>query len=143
MEMIVIRGIPRKTCVISSLFIDEAQLPECLVLEDIPREVAGEAVTSWKIKDVTAIPKGRYAVVVTDSIHFGKKLPELLKVPGYTGVRIHSGNTALDTEGCLLIGEARGLGGESVINSRIAFAKLFAKIEAALAAGEEVWITIK
>lgn len=75
----------------------------CWSLEDVVREVPGQPVASWKIHGKTAIPRGRYRVIVDHSEHFGKDLPHLLDVPGFDGVRIHGGNTAADTEGCVLV----------------------------------------
>jgi hypothetical protein len=66
----------------------------------------------------------------------------LQSVPGFEGIRIHPGNTDADTEGCLLPGMSLGLGGESVSRSREAFEALFAKLDAAENADEEVEITI-
>lgn len=75
----------------------------CWTLEDPVREVPGEPVEAWKIKGDTAIPRGTYAVRVTRSNRFKTDLPLLLNVPGFEGVRIHGGNTAADTEGCILV----------------------------------------
>ena len=55
----------------------------------------------------TAIPRGKYRLITSESPRFGRILPEVLHVPGFTGVRIHGGNTKDDTEGCPLIGEER------------------------------------
>ncbi|SFW39549.1 hypothetical protein SAMN05216414_1347 [Nitrosovibrio sp. Nv17] len=110
-------------------------LLECYTLEDQERErkIAGE----------TAIPAGRYQVVVTHSNRFKRPLPLLLDVPGFTGIRIHPGNTAADTEGCILVGADDGNPDDAWLGrSREAFVPLFEKIQAALTAGERVWITI-
>lgn len=96
---------------------------ECYGLEDVVRP-AGE-----KVWGKTAIPAGTYQVIISWSPRFKRPLPLLLNVPGFAGVRIHSGNTAADTEGCLLPGT--GAGADVVTNSRVAFEKLFKKIEAA------------
>jgi len=123
---------------ISKLEIDGT--PECYVLEDTVREVPGEPVASWKVHGETAIPSGRYRVILTQSARFGRILPLLEGVEGYEGIRIHPGNTAADTDGCLLPGLSAG---EDCVNhSRDAFEALFEKIEAAISAGDEVWITI-
>ena len=74
---------------------------ECYVLEDIEREV--------KVYGKTAIPTGTYEVVITMSNRFKKEMPLLLNVPNFSGIRIHKGNTAKDTEGCLILGQYRNL----------------------------------
>lgn len=108
---------------------------ECFTLEDQER--------LEKAPGKTAIPPGKYEVVVTFSNRFQKLLPLLLNVPGFSGVRIHSGNTAADTEGCILVGGDDGNPRDGWLGrSREAFAPLFAKIQAAIASGEKVWITI-
>lgn len=58
-----------------------------------------------KIWGKTAIPAGRYEMVITYSERFKRRLPLLLNVPQFESIRIHGGNTELDTEGCLLIGK--------------------------------------
>jgi len=93
-----------------------------------------------KVYGQTAIPAGTYNVEITWSPHFGCYLPLLDAVPGFEGVRIHPGNTAADTDGCILVGldqEAKGVG-----RSRIAFGELYPKIEAARKAGETVTLEI-
>ena len=81
---------------IGHLYIDGAYF--CDTLEDTVRP-AGQ-----KIAGKTAIPAGTYKVKKTYSPRFKTTLPEILNVPNFTGVRIHSGNTAKDTDGCLLLG---------------------------------------
>jgi Family of unknown function (DUF5675) len=114
---------------------------ECFGIEDQIREEAGEPVAAWKVRGQTAIPAGRYRVTVTDSARFGRRLPLLVDVPGFTGVRIHPGNTIADTEGCLLPGRVRASG--RVSESRIAFDRVFAKIAEALGRREDVWIDVE
>lgn len=110
-------------------------------LEDVIREKPGVPVAKWKIQDETAIPEGSYKVVITYSPHFERDLPLLLNVPGFVGVRIHPGNREGDTDGCILVGES--VLGEAIIESKKAFADVFDRIEGAVEAGEEVWITVK
>lgn len=94
---------------------------ECFTLEDIEREE--------KVHGKTAIPRGRYEVVISFSNRFKKYLPLLLNVPGFAGVRIHPGNCPADTEGCILVGRTRGT--DFIGESRKAFAPLFAKMKVA------------
>lgn len=112
----------------------------CFTLEDAVREVEGEPVESWKIPNKTAIPKGIYQVVIDHSPHFGKDLPHILDVPGYTGVRIHSGNTADDTEGCILVGLTKRK--DFVGQSRMAFEYLFPILDEAYERGEKITIEV-
>lgn len=92
-------------------------------LEDRVREVKGEPVSKWKVRGRTAIPEGTYDVVINLSNRFHKYMPQLLNVPGFEGIRIHAGNTAADTEGCLILGLER-LGSRAVTDSRLAINKL-------------------
>ena len=108
---------------------------ECYTCEDVVRP-EGE-----KVYGQTAIPAGTYRVIITQSPRFKRRLPLLLDVPGFEGVRIHPGNTAADTEGCILPG--RGCTASSVTQSVLAFDVLFAKLEKAEAAREDVWIEIR
>ena len=102
---------------IGKLFIDGKF--ECYVLEDIER--------NEKIFGKTAVPKGTYNVIMTLSNRFKVVLPLLENVPNYTGVRIHSGNTAKDTEGCLILGQTRSI--DFVGNSKKALANFLPKIK--------------
>ena len=90
------------------------------VLEDPVREIEGQPVEAWKVKGETAIPAGEYDLIVNFSNRFQKMLPQLIDVPGFTGVRIHTGNTTHDTEGCLLIGHGVDLDNGRITNSRAA-----------------------
>ena len=81
-----------------------------------------DEILSKKRKGITAIPTGKYDVILTFSPRFKRVLPLLLGVKGYEGVRIHAGNSAEDTEGCLLVGENKVKG--QVINSRATLERL-------------------
>jgi hypothetical protein len=116
---------------------------ECFILEDPvrrdpdPSTPANEA----KIPGKTAIPAGKYKIQITYSPRFKRLLPILVDVPGYSGVRIHPGNTAEDTEGCLLPGTWYLV--DKVANSRTAFNALYLKLDDARKRGEACWLTIK
>lgn len=116
----------------------------CSVLEDEDRgltsDMTVQEIRSLKILGKTAIPRGIYECVITYSPKFKRMLPLLLNVKGYSGIRIHSGNTASDTEGCLLPGINNAVG--RVNNSRYWFNLLFTRIQDAERAGEQVWIEI-
>lgn len=115
---------------------------ECDTLEDAVREVKGQSVAKWKIRGETAIPRGSYIVIVDYSNRFKKDLPHVLDVPGFEGIRIHSGNTAADTEGCILVGNRIPGRADWVNNSRIAMARLMQKIEEAYARDEEITLAV-
>jgi hypothetical protein len=125
-------------CTVGTLYVD-GQF-ECFTLEDVVREVPQEAVEKWKVPGETAIPSGTYDVMVNRSSRFQRLLPLLLNVPGFEGVRIHPGNFAGDTEGCILVGKRRAPA--AVLDSRSAFNVLFPKIEAAVGRGEKIQIRI-
>ena len=105
---------------------------ECYTLEDPSRPI--------KIAGTTGIPEGVYEVTITFSNRFQKRLPLLKNVPGFEGIRIHSGNKAEDTEGCILVGSSRSK--DWISKSGVAFQALFNKLQFALASGP-VFITIK
>lgn len=112
----------------------------CDTLEDTDRGLTQgmplQKIKDLKIKGATAIPKGKYKVTMNVvSPKFSKratyqfcqsKLPRLLNVDGYEGVLIHIGNTAKDTEGCILVGQNKVVG--QVINSTATFKKLYAEM---------------
>ncbi len=110
---------------------------ECYTLEDVVRPAG------IKIAGNTAISAGRYKIIIDLSDRFGRLMPHLLDVPMFVGIRIHSGNTDKDTEGCILVGRDKVADDPDFIGtSRVAFDALFLKLDAALKSGEEVWITI-
>lgn len=111
------------------LYADGAFL--CWTLEDVFREIAPDG--SGKIAGKTAIPFGEYEVAVDRSARFNRLLPRLLNVPHFEGVRIHAGNTAADTEGCILVGLDKGV--DCLSRSQLALQELMDKLAAGLQEG--------
>lgn len=106
----------------------------CDTLEDTVRPAG------VKIPGRTAIPAGKYQIEITESIRFNRLMPIIKDVPGFTGVLIHAGNTAEDTEGCILVGRNRVKG--KVLDSRETFQKLFKILIVAVRGGENLEIEI-
>lgn len=123
------------------LFIDGVYF--CDTLEDTDRLLdsndALEELNKKKIYGKTAIPIGSYTVVISYSPRFKRELPLLLNVPAYLGIRIHPGNTEVDTHGCILVGIRRG---DKIINSRAMFDKLLSRMYKAMKT-EPIQIEIK
>jgi len=126
--------------VIGRLYIDGKYI--CYTLEGQLREVVGEPVAAWKVDGATAIPRGKYKVVIDHSAHFGKDMLHILDVPGFEGIRIHGGNTEADTEGCILVGSAWA-GGDRIGNCAPVLNAIYVAAQQALSAGEEVTIEIR
>jgi hypothetical protein len=126
---------------------------QCYTLEDEVREPSkqdghpypymseADWVKSWKVQNKTAIPRGRYKIGLHNSPHFKCIVPILLDVPGYVDVLIHWGNSALDTDGCILVGQTKE--GNLIYKSKAAWQALYPKISAALAFGQPVDIDIR
>ena len=148
MELILKRIAKRKTYTIGRMYIQGQVMDEylpgtedkyfCDTLEPTWRDYEHGA---YKVKGKSAIPEGRYAVVISYSPRFKQWLPILLGVPKFEGIRIHAGNTAKDTEGCILVGQNREVG--KVLDSRKWLYELKQRIVEAKDRGEAVWITIK
>ena len=122
-----------KVCTIGELLIEGNH--ECWTLEDVVRP------DGVKVFGETAIPAGQYTIDITPSPRFKRDLPLLIGVQGFVGIRIHPGNTASDTEGCILVGQGRGQ--NCILSSRAAFDALFPKLQAAKQRREQITITVK
>lgn len=132
MKIEVIRNQLTSVSTIGSMYVNG--MWECYTLEDVVRK-------GPKVPGQTAIPEGTYGVRVTFSNRFKRDLPLLDNVPGFEGVRIHSGNSDVDTEGCLLVGRAKSI--DRIYNSRDAFDTLYSKILAAWMNHEPIEITVR
>lgn len=142
MELKLKRYIFTDKSTISDLLIDGHYF--CKVLEDVDRGLDStmslEEIKKIKVWGATAIPKGRYEVVLSYSNKFKQFLPEVLNVPGYSGIRIHVGNTPNHTEGCLLPGN--WFYEDQVINSKATFGTLFPIIQSR-AKKEKIFLTVE
>ena len=153
MEITLRRIARRDGYTIGRLLVDGAY--QCDTLEDRDRGLTSKMSTAQicgvKVKGETAIPTGRYLVDMnTVSPRFGGRaqyqfckgrLPRLCNTPGYQGVLIHIGNTAKDTDGCILVGENKEKG--KVLNSTATFRRLYPILKSADERGEQIWITIE
>ncbi len=108
---------------------------ECFTLEDVRRP------DGVKVQNNTAIPAGTYNVIIDASVRFKRDMPHILDVPGFTGIRIHSGNTDADTDGCILLGN-KIENDDYISGSHDAFNAWFPKLQAAIDADESVTLVI-
>lgn len=153
MEIELRRIARRDTYTIGRLYIDGERF--CDTCEDADRGLRQDLPQSVnqakKIRGRTAIPTGRYRVTLdVKSQRFSKKkqyaacggyLPRLLNVPAFEGVLIHIGNTAADSEGCILVGQNREVG--KVLNSTQTFWQLYDRLQQADRRGDTIYITVK
>lgn len=153
MEIKVKRKWKKEAYTIGKMYINGEYV--CDTLEDKDRGLTSNMsvaqICGVKVHGETAIPTGRYLVdMKTVSPRFGGRaqyqfckgrLPRLCNTPGYQGVLIHIGNTAKDTDGCILVGENKEKG--KVLNSTATFRKLYPILKAADERGEQIWITIE
>lgn len=120
MKLTLIRTIRTDRYTMGELFINGQFF--CHTLEDPDRGLRQtdsiEKIRKVKVPGQTAIPTGTYRVVDSMSQRFGRIMPLLKDVPGFTGVRIHAGNTTDDTHGCLLLGKKDPLHRGRIIESR-------------------------
>lgn len=143
MKLRVIREPSLNGATLGSLYVDGKW--ECWTLEDVIREAPiglytdmAAWVASWKVPGETAIPEGLYDVTLSMSNRFKIVLPEVLRVAGFTGIRMHAGNKSKDTEGCLLVGQGRG--DALVTSSQLALDALMLKLDAAFAIKQPISI---
>lgn len=112
------------------LFIDDIYY--CDTIEDEERKD--------KVYSKTAIPLGKYRVIINDSARFKRKMPLLLGVPNFEGIRIHAGNTAENTEGCILLGKWHSRG--YITKSKDTFNAFFKLLSTAYYHQIDIWIEI-
>ena len=146
MEIVVTRRWRGVHSTLSSVVVDGKA--HHFILEDRDRglrsDMDPDQIKSEKIYGKTAIPSGRYQVLITYSNRFKRLLPILVNVPGFAGIRIHPGNRHVDTEGCLLPGKTYWKEEQDFMvgTSRTACQDLQSKIADAIKQGETVWCEI-
>ena len=153
MKLKIDRRWKKYTYTIGILFVDGVRF--CETLEDKDRFLAKKdslaLIRSMKVPGETAIPMGTYSIsmsvlspkyagVAWYKELTGGKMPRLLDVPGFEGILIHPGNTALDTLGCILVGRNTKVG--QLSESKATFKKLYKILRAAADRGEEITIEI-
>ena len=149
MELVLNRILKGNEYTIGELYIDG--IYQCDTLEDrvrplpevCPNTPKGIACTcKEKVYGNTAIPAGIYQVTLNYSNKYKKTMPEILNVPHFLGIRLHSGNTTKDTEGCILLGVWDERKGGWVSNSRVNYNKVYALLKKAFDSKEEITIQI-
>lgn len=154
LELLLDRKYRKETYTIGNLYVDGEWF--CNALEDKDRGLSQtmpiEEINKIKVYGETAIPTGRYEVrmdIVSPKYNgvkwykdnFGGRMPRLESVKGFNGILIHSGNTALDSNGCILVGMNKAKG--KVLDSRATFQKLWKILEQARKAGKKIYLTVK
>ena len=148
MELVLKRIAKKKGYTIGKLYVKQPIIDEYLrgekfiyICDTLEPQWRDYAKGARKIKGKSAIPEGRYPVVITYSPTIKQWLPLLVNVPMFSGIRIHAGNTAKDTQGCILVGLNLKKG--MVLNSRKYVEIIKSKIVEAKDKDEAVWIEIR
>lgn len=154
MKLLVDRRYKKATYVIGLLYVDGKFFSN--TLEDTDRGLQKSdplsVIKAKKIPGETAIPTGTYRITMDvvspkySAVAYYRKLcggrmPRILNVPGYEGVLIHPGNSAIDTMGCVLVGKNSVKG--RLTASRDAFERLYKLLDAANRRHEIIEIEIK
>lgn len=138
MKLRLVRRVIKNGFVEGKLYVNDVF--ECFTVEDTDRKLEAGGT---KVQNQTAIPKGEYKVIMSRSARFKKVLPEVLNVPGFTGVRIHAGNSSKDTEGCIIVGSVNTKDDDDWVGgSVVAISRLLPKLNKAFKAGEPITIEV-
>lgn len=124
MKLKLLRYIFEQDYTMGLLFIDGVYF--CDTIEDRYR---GQELKETKVVDETCIPYGVYSIKLTYSPKYKKIMPQIMDVPYFTGVRIHAGNTAKDSSGCIIVGIKSENG--KVLLSRKTYNALMKRLETA------------
>lgn len=112
MEAKLERAWRRENYTVGRVFVDGERFSESMEDKDrgLTQDMSEEEIMRVKVYGETAIPTGTYTVKMTYSPKYNRNMPEVLDVPGFSGIRIHSGNTAKDSLGCILLGRNTKVG---------------------------------
>lgn len=101
-----------ETYTVGRVLVDDERFSESMEDKDrgLTQDMSEEEIKRVKVYGETAIPTGVYTVKMTYSPKYKRMMPEVLNVPGFSGIRIHSGNTAKDSLGCILLGRNTKVG---------------------------------
>ena len=131
MNILLKRIAKKETYTIGKLYIDNVYF--CDTIEDKDRGLNQNMpindIKKKKVYGETAIPTGTYSLIIDYSNRFKRRMAHILNVPGYEGIRIHTGNTAKDSLGCIIVGKNKVVG--KVVESKITYDKLFPLLEKA------------
>ena len=148
MEIRIDRAWKKRDYTISRVFIDGKRFGDgrnyCNALEDFDRgltsDMSVDDILSVKVYGKTAIPTGKYSVVLSWSSKFKKILPEVRAVKGFTGIRLHSLNNAEQSQGCIGFGVNDKVGWIS--NSKYWCNLIQKRISDAISKGEKVYLIV-
>ena len=135
-ECLLLRETATNAFTLGQFYIDGDHFAYTCEDKDRHLELGGE-----KVPKETAIPRGRYRLTLSMSQRFCRIMPEVVGVPHFSGVRVHGGNTAADTEGCPLIGA--DLTPNGVHNCRDVVDNLIRRIKAEESVGNMVYLTVR
>lgn len=140
MDILVQREVSRNEFTPGEMFINGEHF--CWTLEDTVREVPDQPPVEWKIFGKTAIPVGKYKVVINWSSRFKRQMIQVLNVRGFEGIRIHNGPTEKSTDGCILVHYSRAPDMRLLDYNRQAMLDLEARVLKALTNKESVTIEL-
>lgn len=109
--------------------------------EDEDRRLENQGSKGAKVYGKTAVARGSYDLEVSFSSRFQRELPAVLGVESFSGIRIHGGNRAEDSLGCILLGQVRTATGIAKCASTVQ--RLISMIKACEDIGERVTLEVK
>jgi hypothetical protein len=106
MNILIERKWKKETYTIGRVYINGEFFSNSMEDKDrgLHQQMSEKEINAKKVYGVTAIPTGDYVVKMTYSPKYKRKMPQIMNVKGFSGIRIHSGNTATDSLGCVLLG---------------------------------------